>query len=129
MPLYRCLVAPGLTTFEQRARIAQAITRIHCDVTGGLPGFVHAFFREDAKGELPAGRQALVFGGIRAGRSPAQKAQLVSEMQGEIAEIIQRSEDAVLVATADIPARWVMEGGDLLPEPGEEAAWNARHAR
>ena len=31
------------------------------------------------------------------------------------------------MATQDIPASWVMEGGDLLPEPGEEEAWLRAH--
>ena len=31
------------------------------------------------------------------------------------------------VTTADVPASWVMEGGALLPEPGEEEAWLAKH--
>ena len=26
-----------------------------------------------------------------------------------------------------IPASWVMEGGAVLPEPGEEASWLAKH--
>jgi phenylpyruvate tautomerase PptA (4-oxalocrotonate tautomerase family) len=128
MPLYRCLVAPGLSTQEQRAQIAGAITRIHCAVTGAPPAFVHAFFSEDAKGELPAGRSALVFGGIRSGRTPEQKARLAGEMRAEIAQILGRAGAEVLVATADVPARWVMEGGSVLPEPGEEEEWLARHA-
>jgi phenylpyruvate tautomerase PptA (4-oxalocrotonate tautomerase family) len=129
MPLYRCLVAEGLTSFEQRSRIAGEITRIHCETTGGLPGFVHAFFAEDTTGRLPAGKEAVVFGGIRAGRSVEQKQRLVSEMRKAFATIAGRPEDVVLVATADIPARWVMEGGHVLPEPGEEEEWLAVHTR
>lgn len=129
MPLYRCLVTEGLTSFEQRSRIAREITRIHCETTGGLPGFIHAFFAEDTAGRLPAGKQAVVFGGIRAGRTAEQKERLVSEMRKTVATITGRPEDVVLVATADIPARWVMEGGLVLPEPGEEQEWLAKHER
>ncbi len=128
MPLYRCTVAEGLTTLEQRSLIAKEITRIHCETTGALPGFVHAFFAEDTRGRLPAGKQAVVLGSIRAGRTAEQKEQLVSEMRSAIASILGRNEDEVLVATVDVPARWVMEGGHLLPEPGEEEEWLARHA-
>ncbi len=128
MPLYRCTVAEGLTTLEQRSLIAKEITRIHCETTGALPGFVHAFFAEDAKRKLPAGKQAVVLGSIRAGRTPEQKQQLVSEMRSAIASILGRAADEVQVATVEVPARWVMEGGDILPEPGEEKEWLARHA-
>ncbi len=127
MPLYRCTVAEGLTTLEQRSLIAKEITRIHCETTGALPGFVHAFFAEDAKRKLPAGKQAVVLGSIRAGRTPEQKQQLVSEMRSAIASILGRAADEVQVATVEVPARWVMEGGHILPEPGEEEEWLARH--
>ena len=29
--------------------------------------------------------------------------------------------------TSDIPASWGMEGGDIFPEPGEEAEWLEKH--
>jgi hypothetical protein len=35
----------------------------------------------------------------------------------------------VAVVTVDVPARWVMEGGALLPEPGDESAWLAKQSR
>ena len=54
MPLYRCLVRQGSTTFEQRDEIAKEVVRVHCGVTGAPPSFVHAFFSEDANDELPA---------------------------------------------------------------------------
>jgi phenylpyruvate tautomerase PptA (4-oxalocrotonate tautomerase family) len=126
MPLYRCMVAPGLTTFEQRARIAEAVTRFHCEIAGSLPEFVHVFFAEDGKGQLPAGRRAVLLGSIRAGRSAEQKQRLVAELRAMLAATLALPEAELLVATVDIPARWVMEGGRMLPEPGEEAAWLAQ---
>ena len=128
MPLYRCRVREGLTTLAQRSHIAKEITRIHCEITGAPPAFVHAFFAEDENGELPDGKKAVVLGSIRAGRTDEQKAQLVSDMTSAVATTLGTAEDEVLVATVDIPARWVMEGGELLPEPGEEEAWLARHS-
>jgi phenylpyruvate tautomerase PptA (4-oxalocrotonate tautomerase family) len=127
MPLYRCTVAKGLTSFEQRSLIAKEITRIHCEITGAPAEFVHAFFAEDADGQLPDGQQAFVLGSIRAGRTPAQKQQLASDMRRAVATILGRTEAEVTVVTVDVPARWIMEGGDILPEPGEEAAWLAKH--
>ena len=69
MPLYRCTVAEGLTTFEQRSLISKEITRIHCEITGAPPEFVHAFFAEDADGQLPDGQQAFVLGSIHLPRA------------------------------------------------------------
>lgn len=127
MPLYRCVLTPQISTYEQRAAIAAAVTRIHCDVTDGLPLFVHTFFVEDEAGMLPADKRALMLGSIRAGRSAEQKARLVTEMEQALAGALDLARDQVAVVTVDVPARWVMEGGDLLPEPGDEAAWMAKH--
>lgn len=127
MPLYRCHVAPGLTSQGQRALVAKELTRIHCEVTGAPPSFVHVFFQEDTHGRLPAGAKVFVLGSIRAGRTPEQKSRLVSEMRRATATATGVREDEVSVVTADLPARWVMEGGAVLPEPGEEEAWLAEH--
>ena len=127
MPLYRCAIAEGLSTEEQRATIAKAVVRIHCDVTGAPPSFVHAFFSEATAGELPDGKTAIVLGSIRWGRSDEQKAQIVSELTEVLSTVLGRPATAVDVVTVDVPSKWNMEGGELLPEPGEEAAWLARH--
>ena len=39
-----------------------------------------------------------------------------------------RELDEVGVATVDVPSKWNMEGGELLPEPSEEAGWLERHS-
>jgi phenylpyruvate tautomerase PptA (4-oxalocrotonate tautomerase family) len=128
MPLYRCAVSPGLTSYEQRSRIAKEVTRIHCEVTGGLAMFVHTFFSEDRDGKLPPGKRAFLLGSIRAGRSAEQKQRLGSEMRSSVASILGIPSGEVAVVTVDVPARWVMEGGDILPEPGDEAAWLEKRA-
>ena len=127
MPLYRCIVTPSLSSYEQRATIAEAVTRIHCEVTAGLPMFVHTFFTEDAAGMLPNDKRALMLGSIRAGRTAEQKQRLVTELEEALAHILELTRDQVTVVTVDVPARWVMEGGDILPEPGDEEAWAAKH--
>ena len=127
MPLYRCLATEKLMSYEQRLRVSKEVTRIHCEITGAPPTFVHTFFTEDTKGELPDGTHALVFGTIRAGRTADQKQQLVSDMQVSISQAIGVDSNEITVMTVDLPARWVMEGGALLPEPGEEEAWLAEH--
>ena len=127
MPLYSCNAAKGAIDDAVKPKIAEDITRIHCDVTGAPPTFVHAFFFEDAVHQPLGDKTAFLFGSIRAGRTDAQKAQIVDEMRQSIHTHTGIPLDEILVTTRDTPARWVMEGGDLLPEPGEEAAWLAAH--
>lgn len=127
MPLYICNAEKGAIPEAAKPKIAADITRIHCDVTGAPPTFVHAFFFEDAESPPLGGATASLFGSIRAGRTDAQKQQIREEMAASIEHHAGIAEDKITVMTADTPAKWVMEGGDLLPEPGEEAAWLAAH--
>ncbi len=127
MPLYRCAIQQGLSNETQRAQIAKDVVRIHCGVTAAPPSFVHAFFSERPLSELPEGLKAYVFGTIRWGRTDEQKAQIASELRGSVANAVGCAEHEVGVTTVDIPSKWNMEGGSLLPEPGEEAAWLEHH--
>ena len=68
-----------------------------------------------------------MFGTIRWGRTDEQKAEIASQLQTSVATALDCSPSEVGVTTVDIPSKWNMEGGSLLPEPGEEAAWLAEH--
>lgn len=127
MPLYVCNARKGAIPEAAKASIADDVTRIHCDVTAAPPTFVHVFFFEEAPHQPLGDKSAFLFGSIRAGRSDAQKEQIRREMRASIAAHAALPADDVLVETADTPASWVMEGGDILPEPGEEEAWLAAH--
>ena len=127
MPLYRCAIRKGLSTEDQRAQIAKEVVRIHCGVTAAPPSFVHAFFQEVPETDLPDGKTEFVLGTIRWGRTDEQKAQIVGDLSRSIAETLGREASEVGVVTVDIPSKWNMEGGELLPEPGEEDAWLAQH--
>jgi phenylpyruvate tautomerase PptA (4-oxalocrotonate tautomerase family) len=127
MPLYRCTIAKGLTTYEQRSRIAQSITKTHCDVTGAPALFVHVMFIEDEAGMLAGDTRAVVIGSIRSGRTDAQKERIVSEIKEAFARECDAGPNQTMAVTIDMPARWVMEGGAILPEPGEEAGWLEKH--
>ncbi len=127
MPLYLCNAAKGALTDAAKEKIASDVTRIHCDVTDAPPDFVHVFFLEDAE-HLPLnGQTALLIGSIRAGRTDEQKAQIVREIRAAFEAHTDIDPDKTFVTTVDTPASWVMEGGDILPEPGEEAEWMEAH--
>ena len=127
MPLYMCNAAKGIIADAAKPKIAEDVTRIHCAVTGAPPQFVHAFFVEDAAAPPLGDKQAMLFGSIRAGRTDAQKAQIVAEMRAAVAKHSGLALDAVGMMTTDVPASWVLEGGEIMPEPGEEAEWLAKH--
>ena len=121
MPLYICSTPADCLDDDKRRSIAEAITRIHCDVTGAPPTFAHVVFDDSKTGDYS------VFGTIRAGRTDETKADLKRQMAAAVADTVGVGADTVTVLTVDVPASWVMEGGALLPEPGEEDDWLAAH--
>ena len=127
MPVYICNSAEGSIQDSAKEKIAADITRIHCAVTGAPPVFVHAFFLEEPAENSLGGKTAILRGSIRSGRSDAQKSQIAAEMRQSIHEHTGIALNAIEVTTADTPASWVMEGGDIFPEPGEEAEWLTAH--
>lgn len=128
MPLYMCNAKTYLIPEEAKEKIAKEITRIHCDVTDAPPTFVHVFFVEELQ-QLPQKMNgAFLFGSIRDGRTPEQKKALVDQMKQSVHMHAGISLEDIAMETLDVPASWVMEGGDILPEPGEEAEWLEAHA-
>ena len=137
MPLYICAASEGAVSAEAKGLIAKEVTRVHCDITGAPESFVHCFFFDkgdpqfsmlehifDSSIQTPY----VLFGNLRAGRTEETKDRVISEMCAGVASILGVPADQIDMATQDIPAKWVMEGGDLLPEPGEEADWLKAHS-
>ena len=129
MPLYLCNAAKGAISDAAKPKIAADITRIHCAVTGAPAQFVHAFFVEEDAAPPLDGKSAVLFGSIRGGRSDAQKDQIISEMRKSIQTHAGLDLEDIGMLTTDVPASWAFEGGEVMPEPGEEAEWLARHQR
>ncbi|BFM15652.1 tautomerase family protein [Maricurvus nonylphenolicus] len=135
MPLYLCSTSFKPITLGDKERIAKAITDIHCEVTGAPETFVHVFFFDPEQqhilkamlGEDVFDGPCQLFGNIRSGRTDDAKARLVDGMRQAVADILALEFIDVSMMTRDVEAKWVMEGGDLLPEPGEEAAWLEKH--
>lgn len=127
MPLYICNAVKGLISDAAKPRIATDITDIHCDVTGAPRAFVHTFFFEDAPQQPLCGKSVFVFGSIRAGRTEEQKEALIMRVKDSVRKHTAIPLNEIIVDTTDVPASWVMEGGDVLPEPGEEQDWLKAH--
>ena len=122
MPVYHCSIPEARLDDAKRQRIARDITRIHCEKTGAPPEFAHVLFAD-----APAG--AAVVGSIRAGRSAELRAELAAALADAVAEALGFEPAEVRVTLLEVPAAWVMEGGAVMPEPGDEAAWLERRAR
>jgi phenylpyruvate tautomerase PptA (4-oxalocrotonate tautomerase family) len=122
MPVYHCSIPEAALDDAKREHIAREITRIHCEKTGAPPEFAHVLFADAAAG-------ANVVGSIRGGRSAALRAEMQEAMSAAVAGALGRPAGEVRVTLLEVPASWVMEGGAVMPEPGDEAAWLARHGQ
>ena len=122
MPLYRCTTATGTLDDDQRQAIAEEITTIHCEETGAPRTFVHVQFL-DATGDEPT--PVVLHGGIRTGRSAATTSAIVDRCVASVARVADVPAEQISMRTSTTPASWIFEGGRVLPEPGEEAAWLA----
>jgi hypothetical protein len=50
---------------------------------------------------------------------------LVARCIEAVAQIANLSPDQISMRTSSTPASWILEGGRVLPEPGEEDDWLA----
>jgi phenylpyruvate tautomerase PptA (4-oxalocrotonate tautomerase family) len=132
MPFYSCNVPAGSLTDNQKDDLAQAITRIHAEVTGAPPDLVHVIYNELAAADsYTAGEPSsdtVITGHIRAGRSDADKQRLLREVAGAAAAT-GRPLDTIAVFIRDVPAKYILESGEIVPELGEEDAWLATRER
>lgn len=121
MPYYRCIIPKDALTLEQRQDIALAFTDIHCGSTGAPHSFVSVAFFETPEGEQSKfGSDYYLDGGNRAGRSEEVKQQLLSDLTQAFSDISGVPADRIPGHIRENPASWTMEGGFVLPEPGEE---------
>ena len=130
MPHYRCIIPQDALTFDQRQEIALAFTDIHCGSTGAPRSFVSVTFIETPEGEKPElGDGYYLDGGNRAGRSEEVKRQLLADLTQAFASVANVAPDVIDGRITENPASWTMEGGFVLPEPGQEGPeWYAAAA-
>lgn len=125
MPLYICNTKKGAVDAAAKEKIARDITEIHCAVTGAPEIFVHAVFFEESP-QFPLGDKTLsVRGTIRKGRSSEQKDRIAAAVKDSLVKHGLVAIEETHAEIRETPASWVLEGGEIMPEPGEEAAWFA----
>jgi len=127
MPVYTCTTVRSMLTADTKAGLAAEITRIHSAVNH-VPGtYVNVVFNEmapenvytDAKPAQPL----LINGWVRTGHPDAETSQLVAEVAEAASQVTGIPADRVLVVIQNSPAHFAIEGGRVLPAPGEEEAW------
>lgn len=109
MPVYTCTTARGRLSADVKSGFAAEVTRIHSTVN------------------RPA-HPLIVNGWVRSGHPEDDTSRLVAEIAGAATRITGFPAERVLVVIGNSPARFAIEGGRVLPEPGQEQAWFAEGA-
>lgn len=123
MPVYNCISPAGSVSMQSRKKVATAITDVHCESTGAPRNFVHVFFRETrdyGPGASDFDKPYYIDGFNRAGRPAEIVLKLKDDLRKAFSDNAGVPLDEVGARITETPASWVMEGGDILPEPGEE---------
>ncbi|MFF2554210.1 4-oxalocrotonate tautomerase [Nocardia sp. NPDC058058] len=125
MPLYNvaCRALPDTIAHQS---IVDAITNTHCEITAAPPEFVSVVFLHGHP--IRTDIELSVIAGVRGGgnRNADLFTRLERTLQTTIAAAAHLEPPAVEIALIEFAASWIMEGGVVLPEPGEEENWQ-RH--
>lgn len=133
MPFYHCTVLAETVSAAQREELARAITEVHVLTTGAPRQFVNVLFTEYKAGTcFVAGRPDLnalsvISGTIRAGRDRETRARLLTGLSQAWTSITGTSARNLLLGLVEVDATSTMEAGLIMPAPGEEEEWLARH--
>ena len=129
MPVYTCTTTTSTLTADVKGALAQEISRIHAEINHVPTTYVNVVFHE-----LPAGgiytdgvpaNPVLVNGWVRSGHPEDKTTLLATEIAAAVSRIANVPADRVLMVIQNSPASGAVEGGRVLPEPGQEQAWIA----
>ncbi|WP_063042660.1 tautomerase family protein [Nocardia grenadensis] len=129
MPVYTCTTVESALSGAVKAALAAEISRIHSEINHVPSTYVNVVFPS-----LPAdsvytdgvpASPLLISGWVRDGHPEADTTRLATEIAAVATRVTAIPTDRVLVVFQSSPAHFAVEGGRVLPEPGEEAAWLA----
>jgi phenylpyruvate tautomerase PptA (4-oxalocrotonate tautomerase family) len=129
MPVYTCTTTTSTLTADVKGTLAQEISRIHAEINHVPTTYVNVVFHE-----LPAGgiytdgvpaNPVLVNGWVRSGHPADETTRLATEIAAAVSRIANVDPDRVMMVLQNSPASGAVEGGRVLPEPGQEQAWIA----
>jgi phenylpyruvate tautomerase PptA (4-oxalocrotonate tautomerase family) len=131
MPTYFVTAPAGRLSASDKQNIATDITEIHKQVTGAESFFAQVFFQETAPGNhfmggVPVKHDGVfVYGHIRAGRTAAQKRDLLRRIVEAIGLRTSIKKRHLWAYVSELPPGQMVEYGHVLPEPGDEDNWLA----
>jgi phenylpyruvate tautomerase PptA (4-oxalocrotonate tautomerase family) len=129
MPVYTCTTTTSTLTADIKCALAHEITRIHAEINHVPSTYVNVVFHELPLGGIytdgvPA-NPMLINGWVRSGHPEDKTSCLATEIAAAVSRIANIDADRVMMVIQNSPARFAVEGGRVLPAPGQERAWLA----
>jgi phenylpyruvate tautomerase PptA (4-oxalocrotonate tautomerase family) len=133
VPIYTCTSNDATFTNATKAEAAREIATIHSSINHVPSTYVNVVFHELPTDNVytdgaPAS-PILVTGWVREGHPDADTTRLATEIAAAVTRITGVDAERVIVVMQHGPARFAVEGGRVLPEPGHDQDWikSARH--
>ena len=127
MPVYQCYSPKGLLSESAKAKLAEEMTTMYCDITGAPGSWVKVLFHEIPEGECFAGgkptTQSLILGINRHGRSLETRQGMLRQLSKMWTRITGQPEAELWISVTETDHTNVMEAGSLIPAPGNEHEW------
>ena len=127
MPIYTCTTVESVLTTEVKSALAAEITHIHSVINHVPSTYVNVVFpglpSDSVYTDGVPASPLLISGWVRAGHPEADTTRLATEIAAAATRVTGIPADRVLVVFQSSPAHFAVEGGRVLPEPGEEQAW------
>jgi phenylpyruvate tautomerase PptA (4-oxalocrotonate tautomerase family) len=124
---YHCFCAKCSLTPQEKQRIAEGITEIHCNLLQTPRQFVHVIFSEyDRENAFSAGdpsRPSLIRGHLRGDRTQQQKDELLRKLSALWTTETGTHSQILLVSVAENSGAKAVESGVLLPHPKDNGSW------
>ena len=123
MPVYS-LTSKEVIPVKQKQLLVDLFTDTHCNIMIAPEQFVHVLFSDG----IPITNQHKLYihANVRKGRAQDKIDLLVKTLKTKCAEILRIPTEKVYVNLLEINAKWIMEGGHVMPDPGEEDEWMAK---
>jgi len=127
MPIYTCTTAESALTGEVKATLAKEISRIHSAINHVPSTYVNVVFPglpvDSIYTDGVPASPLLISGWVRTGHPEADTTGLAIEIAATASRVTGIPPTRVLVVFQSSPAHYAVEGGRVLPAPGEEQAW------
>ena len=120
MPLYS-ITTPNALNKETKEALVNLVTDAHCGIMIAPEQFVHVMFSDGIP--IREDKSLYIHANVRLGRSDESIDKLCNTLIPGCASILGVSEEGIHINLLEIEAKWCIEGGFIMPSPGEEDEW------